>query len=480
MKKLSSETELIWEDNEEAFIKAGKDLKISQDIKILKTIVKCDVIEDKIELWDSFDYKYIDVGETKSNVFRLINMGMKVLLKYSKIYGYDYNLSIYNEDDWVERDPSFDSKEKLFENEGHDLCDYATRLVKQGEVMLCKENNKIKIQVVPSHVLYIINYIPKYIMHSLEDENYFSKLWGRKPSNLYYIDSSGMKVKNIWKILNHEPMINKIILKYFNFSELKNLLKLMEKKQRLESLLLDFQYRYIHHIKTQIDIHTDILVFIINDSIFPIKIDANQIIIQGDIMNAIKAEKDEYLLLKLAYMKSFNFSIKSIQGSRFSKDNQIIKLKKLFCLGKGTFVLLRKKDINKISNIHIEEFDRISEIIHPTKIKMDAYVDWRRYTQKILISKLNEISNSIKIELDRLYFCIDNKEDEFWKTVFRFNLVIIKLDDNEFIRIRKELNIGDQSIESDPSFTFWTGKTEEQIDFTQLWKYLKESIKYVY
>ena len=463
---------------------AGKNFKADQDISILKLSTEYKAFEDKLKLWNSFDYKHENekqVDETNALIYKFVSMGINVLIKRSKKYKYDYNLSIYNEDDWSERDPSFDAKEKLFDNnEDVSLWAYVNRLVKQGEVMLCIENNKIKIQVVPSHVLYIINDISKYIMHSLEDENYFSKLWGRKPSNIYYIDTSGMKVKNILKILNHEPMINKIILKYFNFSELKNLLKLMEKKQRLESLLLDFQYGYIYHIKTQIDIHTDILVFIINDSIFPIKIDANQIIIQGDIMNAIEAEKDEYLLLKLAYMKSFNFSIKSIQGSRFSKDNQIIKLKKLFCLGKGTFVLLRKKDINRISNIHIDDFDRISEIIYPTKIKMDAYVDWRRYTQKILISKLNEISNSIKIELVRLYFCIDNKEDEFWKAVFRFNLAIIKLDDNVFIRIRKELNRGDQSIDNDPSFTFWTGKTEEQIDFTQLWKYLKESIKYVY
>ena len=235
MKRMSSETELIWNDNKDAFVIAGKKFKADQDISILKQIAEYDEIEDKLELWNSFDYKHENgkqVVEANALIYKFVSMGMNVLIKYTKRYGYDYNLSIHNEDDWSERDPSFDAKEKLFDNEGDDLCEYATRLVKQGEVMLCKENNKIKIQVVPSHVLYIINNTSKYIMHSLKDENYFSKFWGKKPTTIS-CDFKYFKLEYILKILWNEPTINKIILKNNSiyFTEFESLLASMEKNQ---------------------------------------------------------------------------------------------------------------------------------------------------------------------------------------------------------------------------------------------------------
>ena len=50
MKRLSSETELIWKDNKDAFVIAGKKFKDDQDIRILKQIAEYDEIEDKLEL----------------------------------------------------------------------------------------------------------------------------------------------------------------------------------------------------------------------------------------------------------------------------------------------------------------------------------------------------------------------------------------------------------------------------------------------
>ena len=37
---------------------AGNDFKADQDISILKQITEYDAIEDKLELWNSFNYKH--------------------------------------------------------------------------------------------------------------------------------------------------------------------------------------------------------------------------------------------------------------------------------------------------------------------------------------------------------------------------------------------------------------------------------------
>ena len=459
-------------------MKAGKDLKISQDIKILKTIVKWDVIEDKIELWDSFDYKYIDVGETKSNVFRLINMGMKVLLKYSKIYGYYCNLSIYNEDkNWEEWDPSFDSKEKLFgNNEDVSLWAYVNILIQQGEEMLSKYNKKIKIQVVPSHVWYTIDNISEHIMNYSSDENYLKKIWGRKPTTIYY-NFLDFKLEEISAILCNEPTINKINLKYYRvyFTEFESLLAFMEKNQTQKAFYSYFEWGNSTQSNTQIDIYSDLLVFKIKDSIFLTKIDANRMTIGGVITDMIKIDNDDFLLIKLDYMKSFNFSFQNSQDTRFTNNSQILNLNNLCCSNKDKFVLLRAKDINKISNITIESLEIISQVSSPTKMKIEVSIDWTNFSKETLISKLNSIPNSVKIKLRKLYFCSEDIEDKFWKSVLKFNHVIIKFDNNEFIRIRKELR-SDQWNENSSSFIYWTKKTEEQINFNQLLQYLEDHI----
>ena len=233
MKRLNSETELIWKDNKDAFVKAGKDFKADQDISILKQIAEYDAIEDKLELWNSFDYKHENEKQVKELLLKLIDMNMNVLIKLSKRYWYYYNLSIYNENDWLERDSLFDRNEKLLEKDDHNnLCVFLANLIKQGELLLSNYYNKIKIQVVPSHVLYIINDISKYIMHSLKDENYFEKLWGRKPTTIYW-NFWYYKLEEISKIVCNEPTINNVIFKYYryDFRELDILLAFIEKNQ---------------------------------------------------------------------------------------------------------------------------------------------------------------------------------------------------------------------------------------------------------
>ena len=398
-------------------------------------------------------------------------MNMNVLVKYSKKYWYYYNLSIYNENDWLERDSLFDRNEKLLEKDDHNnLCVFLANLIKQGELLLSNYYNKIKIQVVPSHVLYIINDISKYIMHSLKDENYFEKLWGRKPTTIYW-NFWYYKLEEISKIVCNEPTINNVIFKYYryDFRELDILLAFIEKNQTLKILYSYFEWGNSTQSNSQIDIYSDLLVFKIKDSIFPIKIDANHMTIGGVITDMIKIDNDEFLLIKLDYMKSFNFSFQSSQDTRFTNNSQILNLNNLCCSYKDKFVLLRAKDINKISNIDIDSLEIISQISSPTKMKIEASIDWTNFTKEILIRKLNSIPNSVKIELNKLYFCTEEIEDEFWKTVLRFNHAIIKFDNNEFIRIIKELR-SDQSNENSSSLTYWTEKTEEKIDFIQLLK----------
>ena len=198
--------------------------------------------------------------------------------------------------------------------------------------------------------------------------------------------------------------------------------------------------------------------------------------IGGIITDLIKIDNDEFLLIKLDYMKSFNFSFQSSQDTRFTNNSQILNLNNLCCSNKDKFVLLRAKDINRISNIDIESLEIISQISSPTKMKIEASIDWTNFTKETLISKLNSIPNSVKIELNKLYFCTEDIEDKFWKSVLKFNHAIIKFDNNEFIRIRKELR-SDQSNENSSSFTYWTEKTEEQIDFTQILKSIRYQIE---
>ena len=479
MNIINSKTKKIWEENIYGFMTAGKDLIIDQDLKVLEKIMKCNRIEDKLKLWSSFDYGISSKGDARTVALLLVDKGIKVLLKQSEKYNYKYNLSFLNEVSIPKiNDIPFDTQEKDFEENDNNLWKNVNILVEGSVVMLSKEEGKIKVQLAPSHVFYIhiIETFSKYFQS--EDDNSFNMNWGCVPTVIDISFCTEVCIKGISKTLNNKSKVNKIVLKSIKYSpnSFIDLLSLMHKINSLKGYHPYFQYGKIKNNQAQIDIYTDILVFIVKENKFPVQIDKNFVCIQGDIVSFIKIEQDKFLLLKLNYMCSKNFSMMYIQDKRFLENIQLISYSSMFSLSNKTYVLIKIKDVNKISNANSEELDIISDLISTSKIKTYADIDWTAYNEVSLIKKLNKLPNFVNIQLNNLYFWNEDIENKFWRAVLSINNGIIMLDGINKIKIKTILNSKDESTEKILSFLYWTPNTEVLIDFTQLWRLLKDYI----
>ena len=186
MRRLSLKTKKIWEENREAFMEAGKELRIDQGIEVLEKIIESSSLEDKLEYCWNFDYCYTKKSVARLIILDLVDRGIDVCLKMSTKYGYKYNLCLISvEKRKVIINPNFDSQKKSFYKNDDTMWKYANKLLEQGAIMLSKESNNIIIQIIPLPILYIHDYSAFKRYSESEDKNFFNMYWGLEPSILY-------------------------------------------------------------------------------------------------------------------------------------------------------------------------------------------------------------------------------------------------------------------------------------------------------
>ena len=146
------------------------------------------------------------------------------------------------------------------------------------------------------------------------------------------------------------------------------------------------------------------------------------------------------------------------------------------CFSKEAYVLIRTKDIYKISILNSEDIKIISKIKYWSKMKINYKIEWTKYIDIKLIKMLDEIPHFIWIELDKLHFYNEDIESKFWKAVLKCNEAIIHFNKNEFIRILKVSHLNGQSAESSFSYKYWTKKEEFKITFEEIWQHIASYI----
>ena len=304
---------------------AGKDYKEGQKFEVLKKALESDIFEDKLEFWSNFDYWRHHMSDARDLILLFIYKGMKVFFRQSEKNGYDFNLALFEPDFNKEYlDSHFDSQEKTF-GSNNEIWKYVNGLIKKGIIMISMKNNLIKIQLVPSSILYINDCWNFLKLDEKEKENYFKKNCGLSPTTIQFDDKDGESIEIMSDILSTTLTINKINIKnsIYYTNEFNMLLFLIKKNQKLEILYSHFQSGFISSISTQISIYADFLLLIIQENKFPIKVNANFITIEGSIVNKIVINNDEFILIKVDWMISSNLKIQYIRDNLLSNNKQI-------------------------------------------------------------------------------------------------------------------------------------------------------------
>ena len=81
-------------------------------------------------------------------------------------------------------------------------------------------------------------------------------------------------------------------------------------------------------------------------------------------------------------MISSNLKIQYMKDNLLSNNKQIKSLDKMFSHNKDTYVFIKVKDINKISNTNSECWEIIKEISITSKIKIETNIDCYKYTKE--------------------------------------------------------------------------------------------------